>query len=105
PNPHAQFVAWGGPVWGCLLPLLVLLASLALRRRAAVVVWFFTGFCLICNGAYIGLGWMKRSGDAHDLIREGAPLPALIAFGIACFISGLCLWHQIPSRWWRLDNE
>jgi mannose/fructose/N-acetylgalactosamine-specific phosphotransferase system component IIC len=104
PNPHPQFVAWGGPVWGCLLPVLGLVVCLALRRKVAVMVWFFTGFCLICNGAYIGLGWMKQSGDAHDLIREGAPVATLIAFGVIGFVGGLFCWHQIPSHWWRMRS-
>ena len=102
PNPHAQFVAWGGPVWGCVLPALLLAGLLTFRRKAPLVWWFFTGFCLICNGAYIGLGWLKKSGDAHDLVREGAPLPALIMFGVVCFVGGLICWHQIPSTWWRM---
>jgi hypothetical protein len=102
PNPHAQFVAWGGPVWGTALPVCILLVWLVVRRRAPVLLWFFTGFCLVCNGAYIGLGWLKRSGDAHDLMREGASLATLILFGVVCVISGLICWHRIPSSWWRL---
>src|SRR5689334_670919 len=57
PNPHPQFVAWGGPIWGSLLPVLALFVSMALRKKKLIVAWFLTGFCLICNGAYIGLGW------------------------------------------------
>ncbi len=101
PNLHPQFVVWGGPGWGVGIPTLVLLTWRVTRRRVPVLMWFFTGFCLIANGAYIGLGWMKQSGDAHDLVREGAPLFTLIFFGLICFVGGLICWHQIPSPRWR----
>jgi len=102
PNPHPLIVAWGGPMWGVCLPALMLLVVRVLLRRVPKLLWFFTGFCLIANGAYIGLGWMKSSGDAHDLMRSGAPLYTLILFGVVTFASGLLCWHQIPSASWRM---
>jgi hypothetical protein len=101
PNPHPQFVAWGGPLWGVAIPSLLVATLKIIRRRVPSILWFFAGFCLIPNGAYIGLGWMKRSGDAHDLVRDGAPLFTLILFGVVCFVAGLLFWHQIPSERWR----
>src|SRR3954470_2479273 len=63
-NPKPAFVAWGGAVWGCVIPLLLLaiftLTPQAVRRAAQ----FFAGFCLVANGAYLGVGWSVRSGDA-----------------------------------------
>ena len=95
-NPHPQFVAWGGPVWGAILPLLGLVAA----RRGTVrrYAQFFAGFCLIANGAYIGIGWINRAGDAGDLLRYGAPVWALVVFGLASCALGLWLWHCVSNE-------
>src|SRR5215471_11271445 len=53
PNPHPQFVAWGGPVWGSLIPLGI---HGLLQWRGWTRAWlsaFFAGFCLTANGAYL----------------------------------------------------
>jgi hypothetical protein len=100
PNPHPLLVAWGGPIWGAALPAIFLLAA-RMARRVTSLSRFFAGFCLISNGAYIGLGWLKRSGDAHDLARLGTPIVVLILFGVLCCAAGLFCWHRIPSKWWR----
>jgi hypothetical protein len=96
-NPHPLWVAWGGPVWGCLIPLGLLLAARPLRgwRNAART---FAGFCLIANGAYIGLGPWMTAGDGHDLLRHGAPAWTLVAFGVAALAAGLLLWHRASLR-------
>jgi hypothetical protein len=96
-NPHPQWVAWGGPVWGCLVPL-VLLAIAHATHRAVRAARLFAGFCLIANGAYLGLGPAMTAGDAHDLLRHGAPTWTLIAFGILAFTAGLYLWHLATRR-------
>jgi hypothetical protein len=94
-NPKPAFVAWGGAVWGTVIPLMLLAilvrASQTLRRPAQ----FFGGFCLVANGAYLGVGWTVRSGDAADLVKYGTPIPALIAFGGCAFASGMYLWHRL----------
>jgi hypothetical protein len=94
-NPRPGFVAWGGAVWGCAIPIL-LLVSLArgprLVRRASQ---FFSGFCLIANGVYLGVGWTMRAGDAGDLLRYGTPVWVLIAFGVIAASGGLYLWHRL----------
>jgi hypothetical protein len=96
-DPHPQFVAWGGPVWGCLLPFVILSIAHA-TRRAIGTARAFAGFCLIANGAYIGLGPAMTAGDPHDLLRHGAPTWTLIAFGIVAFTAGLYLWHLATRR-------
>ncbi len=53
-NPHPLFVAWGGAVWGCLLPLVLLAAVRAGLPRYAYLAAWFAGFCLMANGAYLG---------------------------------------------------
>src|SRR5262249_25255242 len=56
PNPYPLFVAWGGAIWGCVIPLLVLAGVRGLRWPYWYLAAFFAGFCLIANGAYLGAG-------------------------------------------------
>lgn len=93
PNPHPQFVAWGGPIWGALLPAAAWFALHAARLSRAWLARFFAGFCLIANGAYLLGGSIFPAGDAEVLLREGAPRWALAAFGIASAGAGLWLWN------------
>lgn len=97
-NPRPQFVAWGGALWGCLVPVLLLLFAHAIGRG---VFWarLFAGFCLIANGAYIGLGPLMTAGDGHDLIRYGASIGVLHLSGAIAAAVGLYLWHRAaPAR-------
>jgi len=56
-NPHSQFVAWGGPPWGCLIPLAAYWFILKFHTpRLQQFCRFFAGLCLIVNGGYIGFG-------------------------------------------------
>ena len=93
PNPHEQFVVWGGPIWGILIPLLACGGFRMAGRHVPNLLTFFTGFCLIANGAYLGMGWTKRAGDAADLRRLGVSPAVLIAFGLICMTAGLLAWH------------
>ena len=93
-NPHPLLVAWGGVVWGCLIPL----ALLALVRAAAKpCTWparFFAAFCLIANGAYLAGGSMFAPGggdDAGVLLAHGAARWQLVAFGVPAVVAGLWL--------------
>src|SRR5438067_502741 len=53
PNPHPLWVAWGGVVWGCLLPGAAWLIGRAARWRLAFLLQFWAGFCLVANGSYL----------------------------------------------------
>ncbi len=97
-NPHPQVVAWGGPIWGCLIPLSLLVVVRALKARFRRIVQFFAGFCLIANGVYIGAGVSIVAGDAGDLIRHGTPRWCLVAFGVVTCALGLWLWHGLGPR-------
>ena len=94
-NPRPLVVVWAGPLLGSLLPLALWGAVVALRWRAAFLLRFFAGFCLIANGAYIGGGSFSRAGDAGDMLRHGAPLWHLWLFGIAATAAGLLLWNRL----------
>ena len=94
-NPRPHFVAWGGAVWGSVLPLLVWAVFRALRWRGRAAAQFFAGFCLTANGVYLGVGWVTGAGDAGDLITHGTPVGVMVAFGLVCSCAGLYLWHLL----------
>lgn len=94
-NSHPAVVAWGGPLFGSLLPLVPLLFARRWLPRYAFLLQFFAGFCLIANGAYIGGGAFTPSGDTVDLLREGASPWQFIAFGIPAVAGGFALWNSL----------
>ena len=101
PNPRPLAVAWGGPLLGVLGPMLLVVASkfVAIKRfDCRPYADFFAGFCLIANGAYIGLGSFERIGDAGDLLRHGSPPWLLPAFGVSAIAAGLLIWHLALER-------
>jgi hypothetical protein len=101
PNPHDVFETWCGPVIGSILPALVLLVVRAVQRRMPTLLGLFAGFCLIANGAYLGIGWIWRAGDAGDLVRLGAPVWVLLGSGAVGVTSGLLCWHRTPGLSFR----
>jgi hypothetical protein len=94
-NPKPAFVAWGGAVWGCVIPLLLFAIVTPAPRAVRRTTQFFAGFCLVANGAYLGVGWTVRSGDAADLVKYGAPVWTLMSFGVCACAAGLYLWHRL----------
>jgi hypothetical protein len=97
PNPNPAAVAWGGPVWGCLLPLAAWMACPRKLHRVKTTSQSFAGFCLIANGVYLGVGWIDRVGDAGDLLRRGTPVWVLVVVGLFASSGGLYLWHQVGA--------
>src|SRR5207237_428557 len=95
PNPHELLVVWGGPFWGALLPVIACAIVRPTRRRVPQWLLFFAGFCLIANGAYIGVGWIRRAGDTGDMLRLGTPLWVMMIFGVGCVAGGLAMWHRV----------
>lgn len=97
PNPSPRIVVWAGPVAGSLLPLVVLMglqiAKLSAQGRG--LLQFFAGFCLLANGAYIGVGGFDGVGDAGEMLRHGTPMWAMLVFGISACALGLWLWHRL----------
>ncbi len=94
-NPSPRLVAWGGGIWGVLLPLSAYLITIAVAPRFGFLAAFFAGFCLIANGAYLGGGAFLGDGDAADLLRHGAEKWQLASFGVITIASGLRMWHGL----------
>lgn len=97
PNPRPLIVAWAGPLTGAFAPLL----AHGLIRRATggdrgILFPFFAGFCLIANGAYLGVGVFDSVGDAGDLSRLGVPNWVLVLFGICTIPAGIWMWDGLP---------
>ena len=113
-NPHPLLVAWGGAVWGCVLPLAILAVArrFAAKRHLYSLAWF-AGFCLVANGAYLFGGAMKNGGadDGGLILQLGGARWQLFAFGAATMAAGLYLWTGLgpyfglgPSRG-RVDRK
>jgi hypothetical protein len=94
-NPCPLAVAWGGAIWGCAVPLLLLWLVRRGARRYAFLARFFAGFCLIANGAYLAGDRFVRGGDARDLILHGTPPWVLVVAGLPAIGLGLYLWSGL----------
>ena len=98
PNLNPLAVVWSGPVLGVLLPLLFWVAAWRLKIPGDYLARFFAGFCLIANGAYIGLGSVERIGDAGDMLKNGSPMWTLWLFGILTVPIGFLMWHRLGPK-------
>jgi hypothetical protein len=98
PNPHPQFVAWGGPIWGAIMPLAAFGVVRAAGWSRAWLARFFAGYCLVANGAYLLGGSFFPVGDAEVLLREGASRAALAGAGLVGLVSGFVLWSGLGSH-------
>lgn len=97
PNPRPLIERWSGPLVGSVLPVAAWLVSAAAGQSWAYVLRFFAGFCLIANGAYLGVGAFWPVGDAADILRiEPARWP-LVLFGIVAVTAGFALWHRLGA--------
>jgi hypothetical protein len=94
-NPQPLVVVWAGPVFGVLAPLLAWIVAQVVGIPIWYLARFFAAFCLIANGAYLGVGSFERVGDAGDLLRHGAPVWQLWLFGALCVPASFFLWHRL----------
>lgn len=93
-NPRPLVVVWCGPLIGTVAPLAVWIIAARAGLRAAFVLRFFAGFCLIANGAYIGFGSFGGVGDCGEMLRHGSPPWLLWLFGVFTMPLGIRLWHR-----------
>jgi len=97
PNPHPRFVAWGGPIWGCLIPLAVWGLVWATARRYAFLARFFAGACLVANGVYLGtstfIGGCALDGPV--ILANGGSIWSVLLFSLAAVVMGFYAWHGL----------
>ena len=94
-NPRPLLVAWLGPLAGVAVPTIAAAVARWRRLRWAFLLQFFAGFCLVANGAYLGVGSLWAVGDAGDLLRYGSPIWLLWLFGLLAVAAGLWAWHGL----------
>jgi hypothetical protein len=82
---------WAGPLLGAALPVAAWLAARRWCRGASAELRLLAGFCLLANGAYLGLGWIGGIGDAGEILDDGGSRWQLILFGVAALGGGLLL--------------
>lgn len=100
-NPAPLLIAWAGPLVGVGLPLAAWGVAAMTNSSVTALLRFFAGFCLIANGAYLGIGSFLRIGDCETLLAHGAPIGTLWLFGAAAVPLGLLLWHRLgPDLGW-----
>jgi hypothetical protein len=92
-NPHPLVVVWAGPMIGIAIPLLLWSVAAATCLPGAYLLRFFTAFCLVANGLYIGLGSFNQIGDCGEMLRHGSAPWQLWLFGAVTVPAGIFLWH------------
>lgn len=97
PNPQPAIVVWMGPLLGSLLPLAGYWCARRLRPPVPQLLQFLAGFCLVANGAYIGIGSLSGIGDCGEMLRTGTPRWAMQCSGLLAVLVGLLLWHRLGS--------
>lgn len=97
-NPAPLIACWTGPILGSLMPVVAWLAAHALKQPYAYWLKFFSGFCLIANGAYLAVGVRDGIGDAGDLLRFGSAAWHLYLFGAITIPLGLWMWNGLGPR-------
>lgn len=98
PNPHPLVTVWAGPITGVFLPLVIWGMFLKFKMPGEYLARFFAGFCLIANGAYIGLGSLAHIGDAGVMLKHGSPIWLLWMFGLISVLVGFLIWHRLGSK-------
>ena len=98
PNPNPLVAVWAGPIIGIFLPIVIWGVFWKLRIPGDYLAKFFAGFCLIGNGAYIGIGSFDNIGDAGDMMNHGSPIWALWLFGILTVPIGFLFWHRLGPK-------
>ena len=105
PNPNPLAVVWAGPIIGVLMPVLIWAGFHKFKLAGDYLARFLAGFCLIANGAYIGVGSFENIGDAGDMLKYGSPIWLLWFFGVATVPIGFLIWHQLGPKFGLGDSD
>lgn len=103
PNPKPLTVAWGGTLWGAVIPLAGWGIASVLPRIGRRWLKAFAGFCLIANGLYLVSAIAMPVGDTQDLRTLGVPVWAMVLAGTPMLAAGVWLWHSL-GRCFGLAN-
>ncbi len=106
-NPCPLWVVWGGPVLGCLIPLVPLVLVRLFAREYVYLARFFAGFCLIANGAYLAGGAVYGGNTLDDgavILNNGGALWQLLLFAAATVPAGLWMLNGL-GKYFGLGNE
>lgn len=90
-------VVWCGPIIGSVVPCVMFGIAAWLRSRDAFLFRFFAAFCLLANGAYIGIGAWDKVGDAGDMLRLGSPFWLLETFGAVAMLASAVLFRGLAA--------
>ncbi|MEZ6122951.1 MAG: hypothetical protein R3C49_07220 [Planctomycetaceae bacterium] len=84
PDPHPLMTAWGGPILGVLIPVLM---AAAIRHRIATLI---AGFCVLANGLYLATAWLTgdRYLDTAQLLLHGASPVSIAVFCVITITTG-----------------
>lgn len=100
-NPSPLYVVWGGPLLGCLIPLLLLVCVRLLAKPYTYLATFFAGFCLIANGGYL-LGGIFYGGNTLDdgavILKLGGAVWQLLLFSLLTIPAGLWLLNDLGKH-------
>lgn len=99
-NPHPLFTAWGGVLWGSLLPMALYGLAHGFVPVHDYLARFLAGFCLIANGAYVGAGSFFAGGgdDAGVILQHGGEPWTMWLLGIVAVAAGLWLWNGLGPK-------
>src|SRR5690606_6359069 len=95
PNPSPLLVVWMGPAIGILIPLLLWGLSVWSHFTCDYLLRFWSGFCLVANGAYLGVGPVYPVGDSQTMLQNGTPAWSLVLFGVTASCCGLWIWSGL----------
>lgn len=102
PNPQPLAVAWGGPLWGCLIPIGLWCCARLASPKQAWLLQFFAGFCLIANGVYLAAAAWQPVGDAKTLHDLGTSTWSMFVVGAIATVAGLWCWNGLGPRFgWK----
>ncbi|MCA9077396.1 MAG: hypothetical protein KDA93_20385 [Planctomycetaceae bacterium] len=105
PNPTPLVVVWADPVCGIAIPLVLWSIMAGLRNSISYLPRFFLGFCLIANGAYLGIGSFDSIGDAGQMLQNGSPIWTLWLFGIIAVPFSFLCWHHLGPNFGLVEKR
>ncbi len=84
PDPFPRITLWSGPILGVVVPL----AGAFIFRRDWV--WLIAYFCLLANGAYIGVAWFSPADqlDTTKLLNHGVHPSAIFLYSAITISAG-----------------